>query len=43
MARTTVAPLNKFSEQLQVTLKAGKFQKFTFCYKIAGLNRSEMK
>lgn len=43
MAGTAVAVLNQLSEQLQVTLKAAKFQKFTFCYEIPGLNRSEMK
>lgn len=43
MVHTTVAVLNQFSEQLQVILKADKFQKLTFCYEIPGLNRSEMK
>lgn len=43
MAHTTGAGLNQFSDQLQVVLKAGKFQKVTFCYGIPGLNRREMK
>lgn len=43
MACTTVAVLNQFSEQLQVILKAGKFLKFSICYEIPGLNRSERK
>lgn len=42
MTRISVAVVNQFSEQLQVTLKADRFQKFTFCCAVPGLYRSEM-